>query len=164
MTPTGCVAWFLIIGTVATFATALKDDTTDIFSESNFKELQDFPRLKDLQALRSTILLGRLLSDMDQRLEPVQKRGCYFNAGLSHSCDNEDVLSALAEARHLGSFNSPGRRRRRKRQPTMVLFRQQSADMDGEELERGSTDTNRFGTGEQATEKGDGHAIKYPRY
>ncbi|KAG8228256.1 hypothetical protein J437_LFUL015045 [Ladona fulva] len=74
------------------------------------------------------------------------KRGCYFNAGLSHSCDNEDVLSALAEARHLGSFNSPGRRRRRKRQPTMESSNDEDKD---------TTSTEQYATRKRKNNKGD---------
>ena len=60
------------------------------------------------------LLLQRLMSMQSAgNVEPPRKRTCYFNAGLSHSCDYKELVGAVDEANYWSSELTPGRRRRR---------------------------------------------------
>lgn len=42
-----------------------------------------------------------------------RKRTCYFNAGMSHSCDYKELLQSADDANHWSSEHTPGKRRKR---------------------------------------------------
>ncbi|XP_046632646.1 uncharacterized protein LOC124312182 [Daphnia pulicaria] len=44
---------------------------------------------------------------------PFRKRTCYFNAGMSHSCDYKELLQSADDANHWSSEHTPGKRRKR---------------------------------------------------
>lgn len=54
-------------------------------------------------------------AEPSQPMAPIRKRTCYFNAGMSHSCDYNEVLKTVDDVNHWSSDYTPGRRR--KRQP-----------------------------------------------
>ncbi|XP_022240750.1 uncharacterized protein LOC111085612 [Limulus polyphemus] len=69
--------------------------------------------LKDILAQRKGLsYMKNMIHDLDSRLENLQKRTCFLNAGMSHSCDYRDLVSAVDEQKFWASENSPGRRRR----------------------------------------------------
>lgn len=47
-----------------------------------------------------------------------RKRTCYFNAGMSHNCDYNEVLKTVDDVNHWSSDSTPGRRRKRQHVPT----------------------------------------------
>ncbi|KAI9555118.1 hypothetical protein GHT06_017633 [Daphnia sinensis] len=49
---------------------------------------------------------------------PIRKRTCYFNAGMSHSCDYNEVLKTVDDVNHWSSDYTPGRRRKRQHSTT----------------------------------------------
>lgn len=49
-----------------------------------------------------------------------RKRTCYFNAGMSHSCDYKEVLKSVDDANYWSNEYTPGRRRKRQISPALV--------------------------------------------
>ncbi|XP_076373148.1 uncharacterized protein LOC143257990 [Tachypleus tridentatus] len=69
--------------------------------------------LKDILAQRKGLSnIKNMIHDMESRLNNLQKRTCFLNAGMSLSCDYKDLVSALDEQKFWASEYSPGRRRR----------------------------------------------------
>ncbi|XP_076304325.1 uncharacterized protein LOC143222153 [Tachypleus tridentatus] len=78
-------------------------ETTDYEFEKSLKGI--IARRKSLSYIKN------MLRDLDARLEKLQKRTCFLNAGMSHSCDYKDLVSAVDEQKFWSSEHSPGKRR-----------------------------------------------------
>ncbi|EFX71197.1 hypothetical protein DAPPUDRAFT_111959 [Daphnia pulex] len=79
--------------------------------------IEDYP----MKPVTMFDILKRVLAQKPAPPEPteliktplIRKRTCYFNAGMSHSCDYKELLQSADDANHWSSEHTPGKRRKR---------------------------------------------------
>ncbi|XP_057377643.1 uncharacterized protein LOC130699321 [Daphnia carinata] len=85
-------------------------EMSDIIDEGND------PKVVALYDVLKEILVAP--AEPNQSTAPIRKRTCYFNAGMSHSCDYNEVLRTVDDVNHWSSDDTPGRRRKRQHSST----------------------------------------------
>jgi len=60
--------------------------------------------------------------------QPMKKRMCLINAGMSHGCDYKDLMGAMRESNFWNSASSPGKRKRTQSKKTRQLREPVAAD------------------------------------
>nr|CAH0099014.1 unnamed protein product [Daphnia galeata] len=88
--------------------------------ENLIEDEDDYPAVVTKPITMFDILKKRILTQKiappesaELMITPFRKRTCYFNAGMSHSCDYKELLQSVEDVNHWSSEHTPGRRRKR---------------------------------------------------